>query len=296
MRHFLLNQFSLFRESSAWKWVRFNVYLFRLGVKSRKAARSRYRLLDNRDLLNLKRSNRVYIFGSGYSLNDLTEDEWSEIERHDTIGFNAFVRQGWIRVDYHLVRGWGEGANACFNWQREVTGLAKLINENPCYQNTVFLLQDEHFAQVSRVLVAEGLLKSGARIARYHSAPKGLDPTVSLDDGLRHLSGTLSDAVNLAFCLGWSEIVLVGVDLYDTRYFWLGAQETFFTDYKTGERSVSSTSDRGQRFDEPHSTVQNGVVDEMARWAAFMRGRGVKLCVYNPLSLLAKAIPILERG
>ena len=43
-------------------------------------------------------------------------------------------------------------------------------------------------------------------------------------EGLRHVGGTLSDAVNAAACLGWTHIVLAGVDLYDSRYFWLGAE------------------------------------------------------------------------
>jgi hypothetical protein len=296
MRNFLRNELSLLRNNGLWQWFRFNAYLLRLRVRANEKARSRYRLVDAKDLASLRRSNRVYVFGSGFSLNDLTANEWSEIEMHDTIGFNGFVRQRWIRVDFHLVRGWGEGANVGYNWQREVTELAELINDNPCYQDTVFLLQDEHFAQVSRVLVAEELLKSGVRIARYHTAPAGLDPSVSLVNGLRHLSGTLSDAVNLAFCLGWNEIVLVGVDLYDTRYFWLGPEETLFTNYKTGESWASATSDRGQRFNEPHSTVQNGAIDEMARWAAFMRRRGVEMFVYNPRSLLSKRIPTLRRA
>ena len=243
----------------------------------------------------MKRSNRVYIFGSGFSLNDLKPSEWAEIERHDTIGFNAFVRQKWVRVDFHLVRGWGEGANVRFNWQREVAELSELINENSYYKDTIFLLQDEHFAQVSRTLVAEKLLKGGTRIAFYQTASEGLNPTQSLVYGLRHLSGTLSDAVNLAFCLEWNEIILVGVDLYDTRYFWLGAEETFFTDYNTGESWASTISDRGQRFDEPHSTVQNGTVNEMARWATFMQEREVKMFVYNPSSLLAGVIPVFEQ-
>lgn len=295
MRHFLRNQWSLIRGNNLSQWLKFNFYLLHLHVRAKKSAHMNYRVIDAKELASLRRSNRVYVFGSGFSLNDLTSNEWAEIERHDTIGFNAFVRQRWVRVDFHLVRGWGEGANVDYNWKREASELAELINDNPYYQNTVFLLQDEHFAQVSRVLLAERLLRSGVRIAGYHTAPEGRDPSLKFVDGLRHVGGTLSDAVNLAFCLGWNEVVLVGVDLYDTRYFWLGAEETFFTDFKTGERWASKTSDRGQRYDEPHSTVQNGVVDEMARWAAFMRKHGVEMFVYNPRSLLANAIPVLGR-
>ena len=40
------------------------------------------------ELKKQKTSNRIYILGSGKSILDITEKEWKEIEKHDTIGFN----------------------------------------------------------------------------------------------------------------------------------------------------------------------------------------------------------------
>ncbi len=34
-----------------------------------------------------------------------------------------------------------------------------------------------------------------------------------------HRSGTLFDAISLAYYLGYKKIILLGVDLYDARYF-----------------------------------------------------------------------------
>jgi hypothetical protein len=50
--------------------------------------RSRYRIIDEGDLRRARRSETVFIFGSGYSLHDITPAEWRAIEAHDTIGFN----------------------------------------------------------------------------------------------------------------------------------------------------------------------------------------------------------------
>lgn len=295
MRQFLSNQLALLRANGAWKSLQFNTHLLRLRVKARGAAKSSYRLLDSKELNALRRSDRVYVFGSGYSLNDLTPREWADIEKHDTLGFNAFVRQKWVRVDFHLVRGWGEGANVDYNWKNEVTELAELINKNPCYRDTVFLLQNEHFAQVSRVLLAEKLLKEKSRVFFYHTAKKAKEPSNCLTKGLQHISGTLSDVVNFAFCLGWREIILVGIDLYDTRYFWLKKNETFFTDFKTGKRSVSELSDRGQRYDQPHSTTKSGVVETLGVWKLILEKHKVRLSVYNPYSLLTQTLPVFKR-
>jgi hypothetical protein len=296
MWHFLRNQVSLFSSATPWEWLHFNVYLAGLCVQAWWARQVHYRTLSSRALRALRKSERVFVFGSGYSLNEISAREWAEICRHDTIGFNAFVQQHWVPVGFHLVRGWGEGANIAYNWRKEIGELARLIKGNPLYSKTVFLMQDEHFGQASRVLLAEKMLPEGTQVGCYWTAAAGALPTRRIEEGLRHLSGTLSDAVNLAFCLGWREIVLVGVDLYDTRYFWLKPDETFCTDYRTGERHVAAVSDRGQRFDQPHSTACNGVVEEMRVWGDFMRSQGVVLSVYNPRSLLAEVLPVYERS
>lgn len=296
MKRFLRSQFNLLTATNLVHWFRFNFYLRSLASRARQAATDDYRLQSSEELATLRRSDRVYVFGSGYSLNEIPAEEWSEFTMHDTIGFNAFVRERWIPVSFHLIRGWGEGANVGYNWRKEVGELGALIRENPYYANTIFLLQDEHFAQVSRTLLAERFLPTGSRVCFYRTASSCDMPSLNLDQGLTHLSGTLSDAVNLAFCLGWREIVLVGVDLYDTRYFWLKPDETFFTDFKTGERKVASLSDRGQRYDEPHSTARLGVVEEIGSWQRFMARHGVSLSIYNPRSLLAETLPLFDRN
>lgn len=288
----LANQARILVQHGLFHLLGYNIWLLRLWSRSRRALKASYVQMDKESLRASRKSHRVYVFGSGYSLNELTEAEWECISQHDTVGFNAFIYQDWVRTDFHLVRGWGEGANVHYAWEKEVGELAKVMDRSCRYRETVLLLQDEYFAEVSRILVGEEMLKHGRRIGLYKTARNKTYPTASIDDGLTHLSGTLTDAVNLAFCLGWKEIILVGVDLYDTRYFWLQSDETIFTESSTGERRRSKVSDRGQRFNESHSTVTNGVVREMKVWRQFMKERGVDLYVYNPKSLLAEVLPV----
>ena len=66
-------------------------------------SRSRYVVLDEAALRKTRRSDTVFLFGSGYSLNDLSAEEWEHIAAHDTIGFNYSSRQHWVRTDYHIV-------------------------------------------------------------------------------------------------------------------------------------------------------------------------------------------------
>ena len=103
----------------------------------------------------------------------------------------------------------------------------------------------------------------------------------------------MADAVNCAYCLGWTNIVLVGVDLYDSRYFYLPPDQTVAFDETTLKIGGAEYNPiRGQRFDEAHNTVRIGIIDVMASWRPWFEREGVRLSVYNPRSLLADVLPI----
>jgi hypothetical protein len=270
--------------------------LYAARWRADRAVRARYRALDAAGARARRRGARVFVFGSGYSLNDVSPAQWRHIEAHETVGFNAFVRQNWVRTDFHLVRGWGEGVGAGFDWRRACGELAGLIDANPHYKNTVLIVQGDASAEVGNRLLGGGFLAPGRDIHRYRTR-RDLDlPTARLEDGLVHGNGTLCDAVNFAAAMGWTEIVLVGVDLYDTRYFFLPPDRTLNTDYRTGEARVAQISDRGQRWDQPHSTFANGAVALFGRWNAHFAARGVSLSVWNPRSLLRAVMPVYEPG
>ena len=48
----------------------------------------------------------------------------------------------------------------------------------------------------------------------------------SFNSGIVHGFGSVISVVNIAYLMGWKHIVLVGIDLYDHRYFYLPPNET----------------------------------------------------------------------
>tara|TARA_B100002003_G_C13827369_1_gene406871 strand:- start:39 stop:416 length:378 start_codon:yes stop_codon:yes gene_type:complete len=86
--------------------------------------------------------------------------------------------------------------------------------------------------------------------------------------------------VSFGYAMGYGSIVLVGVDLYDRRYFWLGEDETRPEDLA---RDAAHT--------DVHNTARP-VVDLMRQWTEFLKERGVSLTVYNPQSLLAEVMDV----
>ena len=257
-----------------------------------KLNRRRFTHLSETDARARRRSDTVFVFGSGYSLHDLTPAEWAHVAEHDVFGFNQFFYQRWVRTDFHLLRGSNYGELRWRPYAHEVQGI---LGDHRCYKDAVFVLQEGYFAQFSNQLIGYGLLPASARVLRFRANRTDGPPTRSLSEGLRHQGGTIADVVNCAFCLGWTHIVLVGVDLYDTRYFYLPPDKTVALDPASAMiTGVEYNPIRGQRFDQPHNTVRLGIVDVMGEWREWLEAAGVHLSVYNPESLLADTLPVYK--
>lgn len=257
-----------------------------LWAQDRLAAR-RYEELRPEEVAQRRRSDTVFVFGSGYSLNELTPAEWRHISEHDVFGFSGFIYQRWVRVDFHLIRSWTFFRERARLLQQAVV-YAGYLRDNPFFANSVLFLQREFSAEFSNMFTAARLLNPGTRVCRYHAAHRVDDmPSQRWSDGVMRDLGTLATAVNVAYLLGWKKIVLVGVDLYDSRYFWGPPTATLQADDTGDYRKVTEDTDRGVPWHQPHNTTQYGVIDIFRQWAALFESRGVQLTVYNPRSLLA---------
>ena len=293
LRHLARTELNLLRDDGLKKFGSYNWMLADAWTRNL-INRRHYPHLDQQAASRLRRSDTVFVFGSGYSLNDITDAEWRHMAGHDIFGFNAFYHQRWIDVNFHLLRG---GLYGELRWQGFAREVVDIIAGNPRFRDTVFVMQQEFLAQFTNQLVGYRLLPSVKGIVRYPTyRDEGRLPSTSIERGLRHIAGTLSDAVNCVFCLGWKHIVLVGVDLYDSRYFYLPPDQTATVDRERAT-VVGAPMNRlgGNRVGDPHYTLRNGVVDLMDEWQQFFAPRGVRMSVYNERSLLASVLPVYDR-
>jgi hypothetical protein len=234
------------------------------------AGRSAYVVLTEEAIRATRRSETVFLFGSGKSILEIGDAEWDYLGRHDTIAFSHFHRHRGVRVDYHLVA-------ELF----DLEGTASSIASNPFYAETVFLVMKGWLAERGNEMVARRLLPPGARIFRFKRRARGriVPPSPSLSHGLVHGSNSSLDVTNFALAMGWRRIVLVGIDLYDKEYFYLPPGVT-----GPGEPpGVTATS----RFPGAEQTVAT-----LALWRELAGHDGVELFVYNPRSLLAEVLPV----
>jgi hypothetical protein len=292
LRHLARTELNMLRDDGVRKAASYNWMLADAWARNL-INRRHYPHLDQQTAAAMRRSDTVFVFGSGYSLNDITDEEWRRIAAHDTFGFNAFYHQRWIDVNFHLLRG---GLYGELRWQGFAKEVVGNIARNPHFSNTVFVMQQEFLAQFTNQLIGYRLLPAAKGILRYPTnRDEGRLPSRSIAHGLRHIAGTLSDAVNCAFCLGWSQIVLVGVDLYDSRYFYLPPDQTATVDRERATVTGGPVNVLGgNKVDDRHYTLRNGVVDLMGEWQQFFATFGVRMSIYNKRSLLAGVLPVYD--
>lgn len=240
--------------------------------------------VTSEEVFNRKRSDSLFIFGSGYSINDLTAAEIEIFSQHDTLSFNWFIYQDFIRIDYHLIRELASNDRDSSIWKQEFAHYSGLLKKSPFYQNTLFVIQ----VSMSAVrLLANHCLPEEAACLFYYKCPVGTKyPNTDFKSGfggLVHGPSTLFDCMNFAYLFGWKKIILVGVDLYDRRHFWLKADET-------DPRDVI----RNKNYWDEHNTTREAII-WAKRWRKYFQREGIQLSVYNPKSLLAKVVPIFRR-
>lgn len=192
--------------------------------------------LNKNEFIGRKKSDTLVIYGCGYSINDLTEEDFSRIGRYDSVAFNWFCKSD-IPVTFYVVR------EQCVPDFRELKGerLSDLYRSfNSYYKDSVFIVhRGDHLVQksgYSHFLYHNKIQGSGIIIddIRMRASKVKKNPKVVIDkfnddifqDGVQHGLLTMYNVMHIATFLKYTTIIFVGVDLYDSRYFWLGEKES----------------------------------------------------------------------
>ena len=259
-------------------------YLCEVEVRAR-IHRHRLKVLSEEEVAARRRSDTVFVFGSGASLNEISDAEWHRIGQHDVIGLNYFVRQRWVDVGFHYIRELElpfrrSGKYDAKAVVRSCRDFCDLVAGNGHYRETVLFLQHDFFAEIGKTIVGRKMLPPGQAVCFYKGLRRdGLKvaPPRDFGEGLPRQAGAIGGGVSIGRSFGWKRIVLVGVDLYDARYFWLPPD--------------SVRGDVARKPSDRHGTVGRGIVEIMENWATALRHDGISLEVYNPKSLLRPSLP-----
>jgi hypothetical protein len=259
--------------------------LWRVKRKLRERPDLPYTLKPMPEIAQYKQSDTMFIFGSGPSVNDLTPDELQRIRCCDTLSFNRFCYKPVVECTFHLTHDiYGEWKP--LNWQFHVEKCRFYANSFFKYQRQpIHLLQGEPSGFASRMLLAESLLPPQSICSIYEERRNSRNMAILPDRSewtLMHGRGTLIDCVHFAFLMKYSKIVLVGVDLTNTAYFFL----------KEGERDPDNER-RGIQLADKHTT-SDAMMELLPKWASVMKTAGSELFVYSKRSMLASCLPLFN--
>lgn len=247
-------------------------------------------VFDRCEFQQRKRSDRLFILGSGASVNTIPDDGWAHIGRHDSLGLNFWCLHPFVPTFYMFETPRDEARRVFFE--------ASISIRESEYAKVLLLYREPQKRSIDSERLPS-VLASNLRVPLRTTLFDG--PEWQLRRQLRTISeskrwarsskllqfrASLTEAVSFGALLGYSEIVLLGVDLNHTRYFWEEFEE--FSGFPSGQvGTVHRTAD---------PIFGALTIDKVLACMAeeLLAPKGIKLFTGSPESALAKVLPIYE--
>ncbi len=274
-------------------WLNEVVYTVRIKLRLRRdSALGGVHDFHELDLPARRRSDTVFILGSGASINRITTAQWEEITAHDTMALNFWpihdVVPGML---FFETRTQFPERNAVFfhllHERAADYGGVPLVHftfEPGVPEGFPPTLRDHlHLLNTTRsTFTLRGMRRSLRAAAWIHrNTTLGIEAAINPGSQLGMLA-------MLCLLAGYRNIVLLGVDLHDSRYFWETAPERFAHRPKPPRiqtSDVHATYDRAQR-----AVPIDVFLTEMLE--VFGRDREVTLYCGSTTSALAALMPV----
>lgn len=173
-----------------------------------------------------KRTNTLFILGSGPSINSINSEQWDYIKAHDSIGFNYWLAHDHV-PDFYM-------------FQLSGSNMIKAVKaEQERYKDIPFIIRGSEFAKKGKESL-EAECNFFKKNPVYYLREYPISSKCSIDADLlikyMHALGyleygiisnfipkwrcTLGLLISLAYQMGYKEIVLCGVDMNVSDHFW----------------------------------------------------------------------------
>jgi len=270
-------------------WWEIESYILFFIIKHEKNFDEKYKIKSSKD------KDILFIFGSGSSLKNISDNEWTLIENHsDTMAFNDFFKSEKIRIDYHICREFSSLSlfksrpilrhyfSSIFNFTHQRNCLNEILS-NSKYKFTKFIFHIDR--RSGSAILFKMFSKNKIEILGYYSNCIDRRKVLPLSNNFKnipHCSATLMDCIHIGFLLGYRNIVLAGVDLYNSDYFYLNENEVRQHDQKIGheKKDIHKTA--------PH------VINGLSEWLPLLTANNIHISILNPNSLLNGILPVFN--
>lgn len=244
-----------------------------------------------------KKSDTIFILGSGPSINDITDKQWEDIKSHDSIGFNY-----WLVHDH---------VPDMFMFQLSGQNMLDAIkNEHHRYSDKPFIIRGSEFSKSgSDALKNECEFLENNPVFYLREYPVSSKCSIDPDLLIRYMSamgymnygqvssfipkwrGTLGLLISLAYQMGYKRIVLCGVDMDGSDHFWdyepYSLREKKYSLPKMGASNILTFND----VDRSPNTVSL-YVEKLRDW--MWEKEGVEITVYSKKTVLYPQIEVYK--
>lgn len=238
--------------------------------------------LTPEEFIACKKSDTLVVLGSGSSINLITDKQWDQIRQWDSIGFNWFCHHP-FGPTFFVIR---EQSNISSR-NRDTETRERLFKDlnKKSYANTCLIVHDiSHHSPKTFSWVEPSRLRKFpqngivVRDIKARLSRKLLTCSI-FEKGVVHGSCSLTNVLHIGLFLQYKRIYFVGVDLGNSRYFWL-----------KGNRTRSSIRSKGRKYSSKHPVA--GPVLIMVRM--IKKNFNPEMLTANRKSLLTRVIPFRE--
>ena len=218
-------------------WIYYKFIFFFKKRKLKKANNIFFNKDSSKLIINFlkKKNEKVFIFGSGPSINDLTEKNFKEINKYTSIGVSRWIFHDFIPTFYMIELSYDEKLNEKYrlrilsilkNKKKKPLFLVYNTKSNPSkirnwmrgMSSTRVFLYEYIRPDIFKKNFGYHFLKS----LKYLSEESKKSNLITLGIG-----STIERSISLSLLLGYSKIVILGVDLKNSKYFWTGKEKNF---------------------------------------------------------------------
>jgi len=219
---------------------------------------------DFKDLSKLKSNDTVVLMGSGSSINDLTAEQWKKIINYDFWAMNNYVYMPLkppgcdfrvIPKFYHI---------ELKSYDREIVR-EHFDKKWKYYKDTNFIMSSNRFK-----FVREGIgHHDESRIFTYGYEERGkkekklggiMDANYNVSSPIltKSYDASLTVLIDMLYKLDYKKVILVGIDMRDSRYFW-----TDHPEFGPVHHQFNKQHEVGKTADQPHNTyhIKDFIID-----------------------------------
>ncbi len=251
-----------------------------------------YKALNLSTVIKYKKSNTIFILGSGPSINTITSEQWREIARHDSIGFNWWLLHDFVPTFYHC-----EYNRKPFVVEYLMQALEK---KKERYKNTIFFISSRarkrgmHPRFIPRMF-------SDNPICCFYKYPRLIrvksDRPFKKEDfkGRFQYRGSLNLMLYLAYRMQYKNIVLLGVDLKTAQTFYDNYKETIWMSHLNYLPDIEERKQRMHSTMYAKPTKRHSLETFIYAFDEFvLKPNNIRLYIGSKESLLYPKLPLYE--